>query len=52
MSPNRPSAEFLYEMYTSVDAAVGALVNSSLPIAKGERGQLREHRGTHPGSFV
>lgn len=39
---------FLNETYTSVDAGVAALVNSRLPIAKGERGQLREHGERYP----
>lgn len=31
--------------HTFVDTSVGTLVNSRLPIAKGERGQLREKPG-------
>ena len=39
------------KLHTAVDANVGMLVNWCLPIAKGERGQLREYRGMLPGGL-
>jgi len=46
--PTRHHTDFFMKKHTLVDVIVGERVNYRLPVAKGERGQLREHRGTLP----